>query len=220
MFNYDFHIHTELCGHAPGQTVKKILLKADELGLETIAITEHVTNPDDIKNIDIIRIASRIPVTMPSRIDKKLIKILSKYTGLWFVTHFNHPAEITPQSIDACRRIINSGIPILNQTVLLKGINDSADILEDLFRKLVRIKVKPHYLFHVDPVKGVKHFATGIDCGLDIIRKFRSQLSSIAVPHFAIDLPEGGGKVALQPNYAQDGGFLSIDEKKTLQYYR
>ena len=201
-------------------SIREVLVSGgDPLILKTGRLKYILDRLSTISNIEIIRIASRIPVTLPSRVNIKLTKMLSKYPGLWFVTHFNHPAEITPQSIDACQLILNVGIPILNQTVLLKGINDNTDVLENLFRKLIRIKVKPHYLFHVDPVRGVKHFATGIDCGLNILRDFRSKLSSIAVPHFAVDLPEGGGKVALQPNYTKNGGFLSIDEEKTIQYY-
>ena len=107
---------------------------------------------------------------------------------------------------------------MINQTVLLKGVNDNAEILEELFRGLVKLKVKPHYLFHVDPVRGVRHFATGIEKGLDILHTFRSRLSSLAVPTFAIDLPEGGGKVALQPEYRKDGLFPDIQEKKWIEY--
>ena len=103
-------------------------------------------------------------------------------------------------------------------TVLLKGINDRAEILEELFRKLVALRVKPYYLFHVDPVRGVRHFATGIECGLEILKKFRATLSSLAVPTFAIDLPEGGGKVALQPDYRIDGKYPDIHGKKLIAY--
>jgi len=107
---------------------------------------------------------------------------------------------------------------VLNQTVLLRGVNDDAAILEKLFRKLIRIQVKPHYLFHVDPVRGVRHFATGIKKGLEILREFRPRLSSLAVPTFAIDLPEGGGKVALQPDYRCGDGFVSINNGKVVKY--
>ena len=102
--------------------------------------------------------------------------------------------------------------------VLLRGVNDDAAVLEDLFRKLVRIQVKPHYLFHVDPVRGVRHFATGMEKGLEILREFRPRLSSLAVPTFAIDLPEGGGKVALQPDYRCGDGFMTIAGDKVVKY--
>ena len=205
---------------ADNQSIHEVLISGgDPLIMKTDRLKYILDRITSIPSIDIIRIASRVPVTLPSRIDKELVKTLAEYSGLWFMTHFNHPTELTLESLRACKQIINSGIPVLNQTVLLKGINDNADILEELFRKLIKVKVKPHYLFHVDPVKGVKHFATGIDCGLDIISKFRSSLSSIAVPHFAIDLPEGGGKVSLQPDYSNDNGFLSISGEKSIKYY-
>jgi lysine 2,3-aminomutase len=171
-----------------------------------------------VKNIDIVRIATRVPVTLPKRITNNLSNLLSQYPGLWIVTHFNHPKEVNKNSLEACNKIIKSGTPILNQTVLLKGVNDSADTLEELFRSLVKNKIKPHYLFHVDPVKSVTHFSTGIQKGLDILKEFRSTLSSIAVPHFAIDLPEGGGKVSLQPNYKVENKYLGIDNKKLISY--
>lgn len=190
----------------------------DPLILETSRLKYILDKLTSIKNIDIVRIASRVPVTLPKRIDLELVEMLSKYDSLWFVTHFNHPNEITDKSVKACKLIISKGIPILNQTVLLKGVNDNSATLEDLFRKLIKMKVKPHYLFHVDPVKGVKHFATGIQCGLNILKEFRSSLSSIAVPHFAIDLPEGGGKVSLQPDYYLHSGFKGIDNN-IIPYY-
>ena len=164
-----------------------------------------------IENIDIIRIGSRIPVVMPSKITDELIKILKKYPKIWLLTHFNHPKEVTKESMIVCNKLQNIGIPILNQTVLLKDINNSGKILEELFRELIKNKIIPHYLFHIDPVKSVRHFATGIDEGLEILRSFKNKLSSLAVPTFAIDLPEGGGKVALQPNYKKNEKYLSID---------
>jgi lysine 2,3-aminomutase len=140
-----------------------------------------------------------------------------KFSGLWLLTHFNHPQELTAESTKACRMFIEAGIPVLNQTVLLADVNDSYETLEKLFRGLVKIGVNPHYLFHIDPVRGVRHFATGIDKGLELLREFRKNLSSLAVPTFAIDLPEGGGKVNLQPDYSSADGFESIDGR-TIRY--
>ncbi|OGV38508.1 MAG: hypothetical protein A2020_13180 [Lentisphaerae bacterium GWF2_45_14] len=161
--------------------------------------------------VDIVRIGTRIPVVMPERITENLAKILASFPSIWVMTHFNHPNEITDKSMNACKLLVNSSIPVLNQTVLLKGVNDDSETLETLFRALVKNKIKPHYLFHIDPVKGVRHFATGIEKGLEIIKSFRKKLSSIAVPIFAIDLPDGGGKAALQPCLFHDGGYESID---------
>ena len=123
-----------------------------------------------------------------------------------------------PEAAAACGRLVRAGVPVVNQSVLLKGVNDDAELLEELFRKLVAIRVKPHYLFHVDPVRGVRHFATGVEKGLQILRAFRPRLSSLAVPTFAIDLPEGGGKVALQPEYGKDGEYSDIFEQKRIKY--
>jgi lysine 2,3-aminomutase len=115
------------------------------------------------------------------------------------------------ESINACKKIINRGIPVLNQTVLLKEINDSSDILKTLFRKLIRVGVKPHYLFHVDPICGVRHFATGVERGVEIMRELRQELSSLAIPMFAIDLPNGGGKVVLEPNFKNGEQYQGVD---------
>lgn len=199
--------------------IQEILVSGgDPLMLDTGRLREILTELNSTGTINIIRIGSRVPVTLPARIDRELINMLSEFDGIWLMTHFNHPVEVTPESIAACRLFIKAGIPVLNQTVLLRGVNDDAAILEKLFRKLVRIQVKPHYLFHVDPVKGVRHFATGIEKGLEILREFRSSLSSLAVPTFAIDLPEGGGKVAFQPNYRRNDGFVSINNEKVIKY--
>ena len=173
---------------------------------------------DSIKSIKVLRLGTRVPVTMPSLVKPEIIKMLALYPGLWLMTHFNHPRELTSESISICCEFIKSGIPILNQTVLLKGVNDDVEILEELFRQLIAIKVKPHYLYHVDPVRGVRHFATGISKGLDILTKFRSSLSSLAVPTFAIDLPEGGGKVALQPEYCCEDKYPSVVDGHLIPY--
>ncbi|MHB9137861.1 MAG: KamA family radical SAM protein [Victivallaceae bacterium] len=199
--------------------IQEVLVSGgDPLMLSTDRLQEILTTLTSTGTINVIRIGSRIPVTFPDRVDFELVRMLSEFDGIWLMTHFNHPAEVTPESAAACRKFIKAGIPVLNQTVLLRGINDDAVILEALFRKLVRIQVKPHYLFHVDPVKGVRHFATGLEKGLEILREFRTRLSSLAVPTFAIDLPEGGGKVALQPDYRCADGFVSIHGDKIIKY--
>ncbi len=172
-----------------------------------------------VDSIEIIRIATRVPAVWPQRIDEALCDYLRRIPGLWGATHFNHPRELTSEARAACARLVSSGIPVINQTVLLKGVNDDAATLEQLFRSLVAMRVKPHYLFHVDPVRGVRHFATGIEKGLEILRAFRPRLSSLAVPTFAIDLPEGGGKVALQPDYsAGPGCYWDIHGEKAIPY--
>ncbi len=171
-----------------------------------------------IPSLEVLRIGTRGPVVWPQRMTAELAARLGKVNGLWLATHFNHPRELTPEAETALGLLVRSGVPVVNQTVLLKGVNDSAEVLETLFRHLVALRVKPHYLFHVDPVRGVRHFATGIECGLEILRQFRPRLSSLAVPTFAIDLPEGGGKVALQPDYRRGNCFPDIHERKWIAY--
>ncbi|MBQ4328902.1 MAG: KamA family radical SAM protein [Lentisphaeria bacterium] len=199
--------------------VREILLSGgDPLMIAETRLLEILRRLKEVPSIDIIRVASRIPVVWPDRITPSLASALGDISGVWFATHFNHPREITQESSAACQRLVKAGVPVINQTVLLKGVNDRAEILEELFRKLTALRVKPYYLFHVDPVRGVRHFATGIECGLEILRTFRSTLSSLAVPAFAIDLPEGGGKVALQPDYRIDGKYPDIHGKKLIAY--
>lgn len=199
--------------------VREILLSGgDPLMIAEKRLLEILTRLKEVPSIEVIRVASRIPVVWPERITGSLARALGNIPGVWFATHFNHPREITPESSAACQRLVKEGVPVINQTVLLKGVNDRAEILEELFRKLIALRVKPYYLFHVDPVRGVRHFATGIECGLEILKTFRSTLSSLAVPTFAIDLPEGGGKVALQPDYCVDGKYPDIHGKKWIAY--
>ena len=199
--------------------IREVLVSGgDPLMLPPGRILKILRALSSVESIEILRLASRIPVVWPQRITQDFCNELSSIPGLWLATHFNHPAELTAEAHDACSKFIRAGIPIINQTVLLKNINDNSAVLEKLFRTLVSWKVKPHYLFHVDPVRGVRHFATGIECGLNILRDFRSQLSSLAVPTFAIDLPRGGGKVALQPQYESNGRFPAINNDFWVEY--
>ncbi len=156
----------------------------------------------EIKHVEIIRFGTRLPVLAPQRFfEDKLLDILEKYSPIWINTHFNHPNEVTDYSAEAVDRLLRMGIPVNNQTVLLKGVNDDPEIMLELFRGLLRIKVKPQYLFHCDPVKGAVHFRTSIDRGLEIMRYLRGRLSGFGIPTYAVDLPGGKGKVPLLPNY-------------------
>jgi len=198
-----------LTGHPD---VREVLVSGgDPLMLSNARLAEIFARLQAVPSLEIVRLGSRIPVTWPERVDAGLIDLLASVPGLWLATHFNHPRELSPAAVDVCTRLVRAGVPIVNQTVLLKGVNDDPAVLEDLFRQLIRIRVKPHYLFHVDPVKGVRHFATGIERGREVLRYFRPRLTSLAVPTFAIDLPEGGGKVHLQAEYAVANGFKTID---------
>ena len=197
---------------AGNPNVREVLVSGgDPLLLETAKLADILSRISRVPSIDIVRIGSRVPVALPMRVDSELVDLLSGISGLWLATHFNHPVELTEESLAACARLTSNGVPILNQTVLLKGINDSPDILEALFAKLAANRVKPHYLFHLDPVVGTAEFATGIQKGLAIMRSLRNRLSSVATPTFAIDLPNGGGKVPLQPSYERDGQFERLD---------
>jgi lysine 2,3-aminomutase len=210
----------KICEYLRGkQEIREVLISGgDPLMLPFERLKKIILELSKLDNIEIIRVGSRIPVVWPQRITTEISDFLGSVPGLWFATHFNHPREVTAESIEACSLLVKAGVPVINQTVLLKGINDDPTILEDLFRRLIKIRVKPHYLFHVDPVRGVRHFATGIECGLDILRKFRPRLSSLAVPAFAIDLPEGGGKVALQAQYRTADEFRDIFDCKNIIY--
>ena len=153
-----------------------------------------------IPHVEIIRIGSRAPVTLPDRITLRLCRMLKKYHPLYVNTHFNHPSEITPQSAEACARLVDSGIPVGNQTVLLKGVNDDPAVMKQLVQKLLTIRVRPYYLHHMDRVKGTSHFCTSVEQGLKIMAGLRGHTSGMAIPYYVIDLPGGKGKVPILPD--------------------
>lgn len=197
--------------------IREVLISGgDPLMLSTRRLKTILESVSGIKNVDAVRIGTRMPAVLPMRIDRPLSNMLSGIKSLWIMTHFNHPAELTEDSERACLTLVKAGIPLLNQTVLLKGVNDSPEILERLFRGLVKIKVKPHYLFHADPVEGSSHFRTGVKKGLEIMKKLRPALSSLGTPTFAIDLPEGGGKVPLQADYGYGKKYVGITGAKII----
>ena len=193
--------------------VREVLVSGgDPLVLETPRISRILDRFSSIPSIKIIRVGSRVPVALPMRVDSELAEALAAVPGLWLATHFNHPSELTEASRNACRTLVSKGVPVLNQTVLLKGVNDDPDTLVELFSELASERVKPHYLFHVDPAPGCADFATGVERALEIVRALRNRLSSVATPTFAIDLPGGGGKVPLLPGYRrEDGTFEALD---------
>ncbi|MFW6288015.1 MAG: lysine 2,3-aminomutase [bacterium] len=154
-----------------------------------------------INHVDVIRIGSRTPVVMPQRITDRLINMLKRYHPIWFNTHFNHPEEITPESIDACGKIVDAGIPLGNQSVLLRGINDSPAIMMELVQKLVKIRVRPYYIYQCDLSMGIEHFRTKVSKGIEIMESLRGHTSGLAVPTYVIDAPGGGGKIPVMPQY-------------------
>jgi len=154
-----------------------------------------------IPHVDILRIHTRVPCTLPHRVTYKLAQMLKQFHPIYINIQFNHPDEITSEASEACLRLADAGIPLGSQTVLLKGVNDDADVLEHLMRNLLRIRVKPYYLHHGDPVCGAAHFRTSIEKGLEIMRSLYERMPGIGIPQYVIDLPKGGGKIPLIPDY-------------------
>lgn len=190
-------IHRYLEAHP---NIREVLISGgDPLMLANDRLTKILNAIYEIKHIKIIRICTRIPVTDPLRVTPSIIELLSHYPTR-IMTHFNHPAEITQESMMLCQQFQDSGIPVYSQTVLLKSVNDNPDTLETLFNLLAEHQIIPHYLFHIDPVSGVSHFATGLKRGHEIVAELHRRLSSIAMPVFAIDLPHGKGKINISPD--------------------
>jgi len=188
-----------------------IISGGDPLTLSTPHLENIFIKLREIKHIEIIRIGSRFPVVLPQRIDKELCVVLAKYGPIWFNTHFNHPNEITPESTAACDRLLRSGVPVNNQSVLLRGVNDSVEIMTELCHNLLKAKVRPYYLFQCDEVQGTEHLRTPVEVGVKIIEGMRGHTSGLAIPTFVVDLVQGGGKVPLQPNYV-----LSMTDQELL----
>jgi len=154
-----------------------------------------------IPHLEIIRIGSRVPVSLPQRIDDELCRMLEKYHPVWINVHFNHVNECTPEAARACDKLLRAGIPLNNQAVLLKGVNDDVTSVKNLVHGLMKMRVRPYYLYQCDPVRGAEHFRTPLSKGLEIIQGLRGHTSGLAIPTFVIDAPGGGGKVPIQPDY-------------------
>jgi lysine 2,3-aminomutase len=183
-----------------------ILSGGDLLTLPTPRVCALVQAVRSIQSVETIRLATRVPVVLPQRITDELVTALRAHHPLWVMTHFNHPKELTPLSRAACRRLVDAGFPVMNQTVLLRGINDHAEVLSTLFRGLVRERVRPYYLLQADPVAGTGHLRTPIRAGVEIMRSLQGRLSGIALPKLIVDTPGGFGKVPLYPNYLVSQG--------------
>lgn len=163
-----------------------------------------------IEHVEIIRIGTKVPVTLPQRITPQLVSMFRKYHPLWMSIHFSHPDEITPETTAACEMLSDAGIPLGSQTVLLRDINDDPVIMRQLFHKLLKIRVRPYYLYLCDLVPGSRHFRTPVSKGYEILKSLRGFTSGYAIPHFVIDAPGGGGKIPLSPDYIrenEEGGF-------------
>lgn len=178
-----------------------IISGGDPLLLEDKMIEYYLKNLRKIKHVEIIRIDSRTPCVLPQRITPKLCRMLKRYSPIYFNTHFNHFQEITKESRKVCNMLADAGIVMGNQAVLLAGVNDDARILKRLFEELLKIRVKPYYIYLPDAVRGTYHFRVSIQKALKIMRKLIGHTSGLAIPHLIIDLKHGGGKTPLLPNY-------------------
>jgi lysine 2,3-aminomutase len=183
-----------------------ILSGGDPLMLPDESLEDILNHLRRIPHIEIIRIGSRTPVTLPDRITPKLCRMLKRYHPLYFNTHFNHSSEITPESTRACLRLVNAGIPVGNQAVLLKGVNDDPAVMKDLMQKLLTIRVKPYYIHQMDLVHGTSHFRTSVEEGKKIMASLRGHTSGMATPYYVIDLPRGKGKVPILPDDVKRNG--------------
>ncbi len=184
--------------------IKEVLISGgDPLLLDDEILFQILSELRQIPHLEVIRIGTRVPCTFPYRITKKLARMLKRFHPLYIITHFNHPKEITPQSEMACSILADAGIPLFCQTVLLKGVNDDSDTIKRLMRALLRIRVKPYYLFYPDYVKGTAHFWIPVEKGLEIMKDMYGWISGLCIPFFAIDLNKGGGKIPLFPDYVE-----------------
>lgn len=183
------------------EEVRDVLISGgDPFTLPIGRLEEIIRAVRKIPHIDIVRVGTRMPCVDPDRISDALCSMLKRYHPLYVNVHFNHPAEITPQSRRACAKLADAGIQLGNQSVLLRGVNDSPEVMRELVRKLLAMRVKPYYLFIPDMVKGTGHFRTSIESGLEIIRTIQGRMSGMATPQLVIDLENGGGKVPLSPD--------------------
>jgi lysine 2,3-aminomutase len=182
----------------------------DPLVLPDAVLGDLLARVHAIPHVEIIRIGTRVPVTLPERITDRLCSMLKKFQPLYLNTHFNHPRELTQQAADACARLADAGIVLGNQTVLLRGVNDQVEIISELFRGLLKMRVRPYYLHQMDLTRGTGHFRTSVKTGLEIIHSLRGPVSGLALPHYIVDLPGGKGKVPLVPQYVKRRGDLLL----------
>lgn len=188
-----------------------ILSGGDPLMLTDTMLEKILKRLREIEHIEIIRLGTRMPVVLPHRITHKLCNMIKKYHPVYVNTHFNHPWEITDESSRACELLADNGVPVGNQMVIMKDINDDPAIVKELLQKLLKIRVRPYYMYMADETKGANHFRTSIETGMKIVEALRGHTSGLAIPHFVIDAPGGGGKIPLLPNYV-----LHMDKEKII----
>jgi len=200
-----------------------ILSGGDPLLLPDHLLERILKSLRSIPHLELIRIGSRVPGSLPQRITPTLCEIVKKYHPVYMNLHFNHPDELTPEVKAACGMLADAGIPLGAQTVLLKGVNDDPEVMTRLMHQLLLARVKPYYLYQADLTKGTNHFRTTVETGMNIIRELQGHTSGMAVPHFVIDAPGGGGKIPVLPSdylvhLDEDGAVLKNYENKTFYY--
>jgi lysine 2,3-aminomutase len=178
-----------------------IMSGGDPLAMSTSRLVKIVQRLRSIESVETIRLATRVPVALPMRITSELLDALRPYHPLWVMTHFNHPRELDKEACGALARLADAGFPVMNQSVLLRGINDHAETLTELFRGLVRHRVRPYYLLQMDPVSGTAHLRTPVQAGIDLMEQLQGRLSGIALPKLIMDTPGGFGKIPIGPDY-------------------
>jgi lysine 2,3-aminomutase len=178
-----------------------IISGGDPLVMGTERLVALVAELRSIPSVETLRLATRVPVVLPQRVTDELIQALRPHHPIWIMTHFNHPRELTAEAAEACIRLADGGFPVMNHSVLLRGINDDAEVLARLFRGLVRLRVRPYYLLQADPVQGTGHLRTPLQTGIDIMQRLQGRLSGIALPKLIVDTPGGLGKVPVGPDY-------------------
>ena len=182
--------------------VRDVLLSGgDALMVSDKMLESIIQRLREIPHVEIIRLGSRVPVVCPQRITDDLVNMLKKYHPIWLNTHFNHPNEITAEATEACAKLANAGVPLGNQSVLLRGINDCTSVMRKLVHGLVKMRVRPYYIYQCDLSMGLEHFRTPVSKGIEIIESLRGHTSGYAVPTFVVDAPGGGGKTPVMPTY-------------------
>jgi len=191
--------------------IRDVLISGgDPLLLSDDKLQYIISKLREIPHVEIVRLGSRTPVVMPQRITEDLVNMLKKYHPIWLNTHFNHPNEITEDSKRACELLSNAGIPLGNQSVLLRGVNDCMHVMKKLVNELVKIRVRPYYIYQCDLSLGLTHFRTPVAKGIEIIEGLRGHTSGFCIPTFVVDAPGGGGKIPVMPNYIISQGYHKV----------
>ncbi|MBI5469162.1 MAG: KamA family radical SAM protein [Deltaproteobacteria bacterium] len=184
------------------KTIRDVLISGgDPLMMKSEVLESYLKKLRSIPHLEIIRIGTRVPVTLPMRVNQELVDMLRKYHPLYLSIHFSHPKEITPEVVRSCTMLADAGIPLGSQTVLLKGINDKPATMKKLMHELLKVRVRPYYLYQCDMAMGTAHFRTPVSVGMNIMEELRGHTTGYAVPTFVVDAPGGGGKIPVTPTY-------------------